>query len=329
MQPCHGQRWPADRAFAPNYKLNQPLVLVAQKPSRGTLMTTVDLICCPYDSGRRDWRCGTAAKRILQQGAFARIEAAGARARVIEIDTEVDYESEGALVFEAQRQIAKSVADARKAGRLPLVLGGNCNTAVGGVSGIGGPRLGVVWFDAHGDFCTPDSTDSGFLDGMGFAMMMGRCWQRILSTVPGYRPIAESAAAHVGGRSLDPWEVEDLANSEITLLRVEDIRKKGVRGAFESFLERLAREADHVYLHIDIDVHDPKEAPANHYNTPDGLSSGEVREAIALIGQHIAIAGGGISSYDPSFDPQGKTAEVAVGVLESLIAASRAKDFAR
>jgi arginase len=105
-------------------------------------------------------------------------------------------------------------------------------------------------------------------------------------------------------------------------LRVEDIRAKGVRGAIEPFLEKLAREVDQVYLHIDIDVHDPEQVPANHYNAPGGLSSGEVREAIALIGRHIKVVGGGISSYDPSFDPEGKTAEVAVGVLESMIAAS-------
>lgn len=240
---------------------------------------------------------------------------------VIEIEAQVDYDSEAALVFEAQRQIAKNVARARKLGHLPLVLGGNCNAAVGAVSGIDGVRLAAIWFDAHGDFCTPETTDSGFLDGMGLAMMVGRCWQRTLSTVPGYRPLAEGATAIIGARALDPWEIEDLANSAITNLRVEGIRAKGVRAAFEPLLTRLAGEADQVYLHIDIDVHDPEEAPANYYNAPDGLSVGEVREAILLIGQHVHIAGGGISSYDPSFDPKGKTADIAVGVLESLVAA--------
>jgi arginase len=286
-------------------------------------MAAADLICCPYDGGRRDWRCGLAPKRILQQGAAARIEAGGTNVRIIEIETQVAYESEAALVFEAQRQIAKTVANSCKAGRLPLVLGGNCNIAVGSVSGIGGPRLGVLWFDAHGDFCTPETTESGFLDGMGLAMMVGRCWRHVLSTVPGYAPIPESVTALIGARDLDPWETRDLAASAIADLRVEDIRAKGVRGAFEPFLEKLSREVDQVYLHIDIDVHDPEEVPANHYNAPGGLSSGEVREAIALIGRHIKVAGGGISSYDPSFDPKGKTAEVAIGVLESIIATSR------
>ena len=286
-------------------------------------MAAVDLICCPYDSGRRDWRCGLAPKRILQQGAVARIEAGGLDVRVVEIDAQVEYESEAALVFEAQRQVARNVTNARQSGRMPQVLGGNCNVAVGGVSGIGGPRLGVVWFDAHGDFCTPETTASGFLDGMGLAMVVGRCWQHALSTIAGYAPIPESATALIGARDLDPWEIRDLADSAITSLCVEDIRAEGVRSAFAPFLAKLEREVDHVYLHIDIDVHDPVKVPANHYNAPGGLSAGEVRDAIALIGQRIDVAGGGISSYDPSFDPEGKTAEVAVGVLESIIATSR------
>lgn len=286
-------------------------------------MASVDLICCPYDSGRRNWRCGLGPKRILQQGAVARIQSGGTDVRLVEIETQVSYETELSLVFEAQRQIAISVAQAREQGRLPLVLGGNCNTAVGGVSGIGGARLGIIWFDAHGEFCTPETTESGFLDGMGLAMMVGRCWRHILSTVPGYAPIPEPATALIGVRDLDPLEAMDLANSAITKLRVEDIRTKGVAQSFGPFLEKLAREVDQVYLHIDVDVHDPREAPANFYNAPGGLRADEVRDAIACIGKHVSIAGGGIGSYDPSFDPEGKTAEIAVGVLQSLVAASR------
>jgi arginase len=158
---------------------------------------------------------------------------------------------------------------------------------------------------------------------MGLAMMVGRCWGNALSTVPGYKPILESAVTLVGARDFDPWELRDLKASDITTLAVESIHANGVRAVFEPLLKRLSREVDHVYLHIDMDVYDPKVAPANYYNAPGGLSSGDVREAIALIGQYVDVAGGGISSYDPSYDPDGKTAAVAVGVLESLAAASR------
>ncbi len=287
-------------------------------------MTAVDLICCPYDLGRRNWRCGLGPTKILQHDAATRLHAAGAELRLVDIETRIGYESEAGLVFEAQRKIAENVAKARKSGRLPLVLGGNCNTAVGGVSGIGGPRLGVLWFDAHGDFCTPDTTSSGFLDGMGLAMVAGRCWRNVLSSISGYAPVPETAMALIGARDLDPWETRDLADSAITSLRVEDIRAKGVRGVFEPFLDRLVQEVDQVYLHVDLDVLDPKEASVNQYDAPDGLRADEVHEAIALIGHYIHVAGGGLGSYDPSVDPTGKTAGIAVGILESMIATRRA-----
>lgn len=285
-------------------------------------MKVVDLIYCSYDSGRRDWRCGRGPKRILQQGAVERIEASGSKVRLIEIEPEVSYQSENASSFDVQRRIAESARDARNAGRLALVLAGNCNAAVGGASGIGGSRRGIVWFDAHGDFCTPDTTDTGFLDGMGLAMMVGRCWRRALSRIPGYSPIAEHATALVGARDLDQAEALDLADSGITHLKVEDLRANGIVSTFEPFLQRLAQQADQVYLHIDLDVHDPKEAPANQLNVADGLWASEVREAVIRIGERVRIAGAGLGSYDPDVDPQGKTAEVAIKLLEVLIAAS-------
>ena len=286
-------------------------------------MTAVDLINCPYDSGRKDWRCGLGPTRILQQGAVARLQAAGTDVRVVEINPQVDYETETDLIFEAQRQIAVRAAEARSSARMPLVLGGNCNTAVGGVSGVAGKGCGLVWFDAHGDFCTPETTASGFMDGMGLAMLTGRCWRNVLSSVPGYIPVSDSETAIVGARDLDPWEIDDLAASDITQITVQEIRNKGVEDAFAPFVKKLADDVDQVYLHIDLDVHDPVEAPANYYNAPGGLAAVEVCEAIAFIGRHLHVAGGGLSSYDPAVDPDGKTAEVALEVMQSLIATRR------
>ncbi len=284
-------------------------------------MGNVDLIVCPYDLGRRDWRCGLWPARILQQDAIGRVSANGVDVRLVEIEAQVSYESETELVFEANRKISDSVTQALKVGHFPLVLGGNCCTAVGGVSGMTGSRKGVVWFDAHGDFCTPETTDTGFLDGMGFAMMVGRCWGNVLSTIPGYSAVPEMAVALVGARDLDPWEDHDLAASRITRINVDEVRSKGSKAAFDPFLETLENKVDEIYLHVDLDALDPMEAPANHYNAANGLHADEVLEAIAYIGERFRVNGGGLSSYDPSYDPEGKTAEVAVGILEAMVSA--------
>jgi len=132
-------------------------------------MTAVDLICCPYDSGRRNWRCGLGPKRILQQGAVARIQSGGTDVRLVEIETQVSYETEISLVFEAQRQIAMSVAKARDSGRLPLVLGGNCNTAVGGAPAVSaGPGSASSGLMPMANFAHPRRPNQDFSTAWGW-----------------------------------------------------------------------------------------------------------------------------------------------------------------
>ena len=287
-------------------------------------MPDVTIIYCPWDSGRKDWRCGRGPARILQADAIARFKALGASVDVVEIEPTVNYESENSTGFEILRQIAAATDCATRSGRLPLILAGNCNTAVGGISGIGGgARRGHLWFDAHGDFCTPETTDSGFLDGMGLAMLVGRCWQRVLSGITGYAPVDESSTALIGARDLDPGEARELASSGVLHLRVDEVRNSGVEVALSPFLDRLEKKVEKLYIHVDLDVLDPGEAPANRLNVANGLWSDEVCDAIRLAGRRIPIAGAGLGSYDPEVDPDGKTAGVAVKILETLLLASR------
>ena len=154
-------------------------------------------------------------------------------------------------------------------------------------------------------------------------MLAGRCWTHVLATMPGFAAIPESSIALIGARDLDPLEERALANSAIADVPVGSIRKLGVRAAFEPVLERLAHVVDRVYLHVDLDVLDPAGHAVNRYDVPGGLGLDEVLDAIALIGRHIPLAGGGLASYDPSVDPKGQTAEAAIAVLQAMIAARR------
>ena len=92
--------------------------------------------------------------------------------------------SEIGTAFELNRLLSKEVKAAVGDGMFPMVLSGNCNSCLGTIAGINSGQLGVVWFDAHGEFNTPETTQSGFLDGMPLAMATGRCWKTILKTIP-------------------------------------------------------------------------------------------------------------------------------------------------
>ena len=287
-------------------------------------MSSIQIIPCPYDSGRKHWRCGNGPTAILEQGAVQELQNMGASVEVFEIEPQLHYESENSMGFEIQRRIAAAVEAAAAAGKLPLVIAGNCNTAVGGISGIGGGhKRGHLWFDAHGDFCTPETTDSGFLDGMGLAMLVGRCWQQALSHMPGYEAVAETSTALIGARDLDPLETRDLEDSEVSLIRVETIRNSGVDAALGPFLDNLEPIVDRLYIHVDLDVLDPVETPANQLNVPNGLWVDEVCDAIRLAGSKCHIVGAGLGSYDPSVDPGGNTARAAIKILQTLFAVHR------
>lgn len=88
------------------------------------------------------------------------------------------FRTEISTSFALYRQLTGRVRAAHVRERFPLVLAGNCGAAVGVVAGLPPQGLGVVWLDSHGDFNTPDTSESGFLDGMGLAILTGQCWHR-------------------------------------------------------------------------------------------------------------------------------------------------------
>ena len=93
------------------------------------------------------------------------------------------FQAENETAFELMGAIAAEVARATADGELPIVLAGNCTSSVGTVAGLGSARVGVVWFDSHGDFNTPETTTTGFLDGMAVAILTGHCWRQAAGRV--------------------------------------------------------------------------------------------------------------------------------------------------
>src|SRR3954453_15135336 len=135
-------------------------------------------------------------------------------------------------------------------------------------------RPGLAWFDAHGDFNTPETDAGGFLDGHGLAMCVGRCWTALTSAVPGFSPLPENRVILVGARSLDAAEEVALRGSAIDWLDPDRTRNDQALGAA---VDAVATGTDSVHLHVDLDVHDPSIAPANEYAAADGLSAAQGR----------------------------------------------------
>ena len=115
----------------------------------------IQILAVPYDSGHRGLRMGAGPEALLKAGLESALKEQGhaVHVKVAEIPAE-SWHSEIQTGFELMRMLTGAVSSARAAGKFPIILAGNCNTAVGTVAGLGAATTGVAWFDAHGDFNT-------------------------------------------------------------------------------------------------------------------------------------------------------------------------------
>jgi arginase len=282
----------------------------------------IHLIQVPYDSAHERSRMGRGPEHLVAGGAARALAAQGHDVRIELIQAASTFPTEVGMAFQINRLIAERVRALRDADSFPIVLAGNCNSTLGALAGLDATGIGVLWFDSHGDFNTPETSQSGFFDGMALATLTGRCWAKLAATIPGFQPIPDNQIILAGARDLDPGESELLRDSVITLLNVEDVRQRGVDGALEHILTALATRAEHIYVHLDLDVLDPAEAPANQYAAPNGFSTDEVIGIVQAIAARLPLCGATLSAYDPAYDSEGRTLRAGIRLMQVLVTAA-------
>ena len=265
----------------------------------------IQIILVPYDCGYKNARQGWAPEYFLKNNLVQIIEADGHHVEVSRIEVQSEFPLEIGSAFELNRLLSPAVKGAVAAGRLPLVLAGNCNSCLGSIAGINSDRLGVVWFDAHGEFNTPETTLSGFLDGMPLAIATGRCWKAVAGTIPGFAAVRESNVILAGARDLDPEEQRLLAHSQINLVRSPGRNDAEILRLIEAALAGLQERVSGIYLHLDMDAFEISEGRANHYGATGGLSVDLIEAAIAAIKTRFKIMSATLASFDPAGDTQG------------------------
>jgi len=278
----------------------------------------IQLLLVPYDTARRCWRSGAGPEHLLQAGLTTHLQARGhsvADIQVIEADPD-QPPAEIGTAFELMRRIAVAVRTVRAAGRFPVVLAGNCNSAVGTLSGLTPAPRAIFWFDAHGDCNTPDTTATGFLDGTGLATALGLCWHQLSSTVPGYCPVQPEATFLLGTRDLDPPEAALIARSGITSVSTAQIPAR-----LPELLTRSLLKDALGYLHLDLDVLDPAVVGnANSLPVPGGLSVEQLTSAIAAIRARVPLGAATLASYAPEYDSQQGVCRAAFAALDTILA---------
>ena len=270
----------------------------------------VQLLAVPYDSGNHRARMGAGPEALLEAGLERALQEKGHRVhtKVAELP-DGSWHAEIQTSFELMRMVSSAVREARESGRLPIVLAGNCNTAVGTLAGLGA-GVGVAWFDAHGDFNTPETTTSGFLDGTAVAIITGRCWTQLAATVPEFEPVPDDRVCLIGTRDIDPLEGVLLDESGVDVIEPGKLRSD-----LAHTLASIRQRVQKMYVHLDLDVLDAEVAAANNFAVSGGLTIEDVEYALSQIAQRFRIAGVTLSAYDPAADTDGAAGRAAVRLI--------------
>jgi arginase len=271
----------------------------------------ITIILASYDSGHYHGGMGQGPDALISGGLVDALTMAGHDVTVEDIGrVGDDQEREIATGFAVCNAVSGEVRIAIDRGRFPIVLAGNCLTSAGAVAGESADA--IIWADQHGDLNTPETSVYGFLDGMALATVLGLCWRPMASAIPGFQPIDPSRCVLVNARDLDLAEEE--------LLKTLPVVRTECPGVAQATQKLQAAGAKRVHMHLDLDVHDPKELQANRYVTSGGPSPEQLRDAACAMALAVPVVGITVSAYDPAFDAQSDVPPLVGQLLNDLIA---------
>ena len=289
----------------------------------------IEMIIPPaFSSGRpadrRTSGLGTTGDAYLADGLSDRL---GAHAEVTVQDLQAatsDRPADPIPRLEAiNAAISRSVSSAILAGSAPLLTGGSCVSLPGMLGGMQrgyGPtaRIGLVWFDAHGDFNTPKTSLTQMLGGMPVAVSAGLCYPSWRVAAGLDRPIPTDRIVMVDVRNLDPAERTLIEATDVTVVAVPD--RAAASSPFAQAVASLAAGVDHIYLHIDADVLDARYQPNHPTVEPDGPSLEDVNAAMDTVLATGKVSAFGVVSVNAE-GPEGPTSLASgMAMIESAIA---------
>ena len=264
-----------------------PSLIEAQRYTGADGRLRVALSKQPFSPNGTSAGPNTMANGGIQQilasiGAVVRIEEAALTA-----DEATEYGGWKRLSM-ALGHFADIVAKNERDGYFTVGLLATCPSMPGLVAGLqhSGPtrepiKIGMLWLDAHPDFNTPETTRSGSLGGMPVAVATGRALQRMRMDARLDPPLSDRHVVMGGVRLTDPLEQQLLDQSQIEQLSVDDLRK--ITPAVFEQLDRLSRISDKIYVHIDMDVLDPREVLGHGNKVPNGPSSEQLAALFEII----------------------------------------------
>jgi arginase len=228
-------------------------------------------------------------------------------------------------ILEVCELLRDEVEVALRGGSLPVVLGGDHSIAMGTLAGLArhfrgqDAKVGLIWFDAHADANTPETSPSGNIHGMPLATALG-IGEPSLVNLAGFAPMVLGAhASLVGIRDVDPAERANVRASGVGAFSMRDIDERGMRAVMEEAINRATSGTAGIHVSFDVDGMDPDYAPGVGTPSPGGLSYREAHLAMEMLADTGKVLATEFVEVNPILDQQNGTARLAVGLIASLL----------
>lgn len=293
----------------------------------------ISMIGVPIDFGQMRRGVDMGPSAIRYAGAVERLEALGHEVvdegdiyvpNAAKLEVHPKLRNLGAVV-EACTKLAEQVATAVEHKKFPLVLGGDHSIAIGTLAGLAQhyKNLGVIWYDAHADMNTAETSPSGNIHGMPLAVAMGLGHEK-LTHIGGEQPkIDPKNLVIIGARSVDEGERELIKEKGIKVYSMHEIDRLGMAAVMEDALAYLrSREIDGLHLSLDLDGLDPMYTPGVGTPVPGGITYRESHLAMEILQESNLLTSAEFVEVNPVLDTKNATANVAVGLMGSLLGES-------
>ena len=223
----------------------------------------------------------------------------------------------------ACRKLSDQIQAALERGSIPIILGGDHSIAIGSVSGLAtyhrkkDRRIGLIWFDAHGDMNTPETSPSGNIHGMPLAAILGHGAEE-LTEINGFSPkVYPEDCVLIGARSIDPEEAEAIKSSGIRVMTMRELDERGMSSVMDEAVWLASHNAAGFHVTMDMDFVDPFYAPGVGTPVPGGPTYRESHLAMEKIADSGKMISFELTEVNPVLDVSNRTAELGVQLILS------------
>jgi arginase len=228
-------------------------------------------------------------------------------------------------IVEVCERLRDRVVKSLESSGVPVVLGGDHSVAIGTIAGLARhfhalrQKVGLVWFDAHADANSAETSPTGNIHGMPLAVALG-IGAPSLVNLAGHSPMVDGArAALVGIRDVDATERANVRASGIGAFTMRDLDERGMRAVMEEAIKRATSGTAGIHVSFDMDAMDPDFAPGVGTPVPGGISYREAHLAMEMLADTGRVVSAEFVETNPVLDHRNGTAALGVELLSSLL----------